>query len=231
MPKVRQLTEIGASMGETQITVLVEIVAAAMQRNYPEATVEMVENLLDLGNASAVLNAVLTGSGLKLSDNRLGEAAAPGSSPGAEFDNRGAACGPNQRSTDDWGYIYGLLATACGYSYAVIDEMTLFDLEELTAYWAEHPPLHILVGAYLGIGKHRRKGESSAPESQRTAANSDMAALLAELGPGFGAGDVHAGLAPVVLDFSELQRRDQNRRLTRSRGRTLGVCGCECLHR
>ena len=83
MPKVRQLTEIGASMGETQISVLVEIVAAALQRNYPEATADMVENLLDLGNASTVLNAVLTGSGLKLSDNRLGEAAAPGSSPGA----------------------------------------------------------------------------------------------------------------------------------------------------
>jgi len=83
MPKVRQLTEIGASMGETQITVLVEIVAAAMQRNYPKATAEVVENLLDLGNASAVLNAVLTGSGLKLSDSRVGEAAAPGSSPGA----------------------------------------------------------------------------------------------------------------------------------------------------
>ena len=83
MPKVQQLTEIGASMGETQIGVLVEIVAAALQRNYPEATPDMVENLLDLGNASAVLNAVLTGSGLKLRDNRLGEAAAPGSSPGA----------------------------------------------------------------------------------------------------------------------------------------------------
>ncbi len=83
MPKVRQLTEIGASMGETQISVLVEIVATALQRNYPEATAEMVENLLDLGNASAVLNAVLTGSGLKLRDNRLGEGVAPGASPGA----------------------------------------------------------------------------------------------------------------------------------------------------
>jgi hypothetical protein len=83
MPKVRQLTEIGASMGETQIGVLVEIVAAALQRNYPEATADMVENLLDLGNASAVLNAVLTGSGLKLRDDRLGEASAPGASPGA----------------------------------------------------------------------------------------------------------------------------------------------------
>jgi|GEM_PF-1102732 len=83
MPKVRQLTEIGASMGETQISVLVEIVTVALQRNYPEATADMVENLLDLGNASAVLNSVLTGSGLKLRDDRLGEASAPGTSPGA----------------------------------------------------------------------------------------------------------------------------------------------------
>jgi hypothetical protein len=83
MPKVRQLTNIGATMSEMQITVLVEIVATAMQRNYPEATPEIVENLLDLGNASTVLNAVLTGSGLKLSDSRLGEAEAPGFSPGA----------------------------------------------------------------------------------------------------------------------------------------------------
>jgi hypothetical protein len=83
MPKVRQLTEIGASMGEAQIGVLVEIVATALQRNYPDATADVVENLLDLGNASVVLNAVLTGSGLKLRDSRLGEATAPGANPGA----------------------------------------------------------------------------------------------------------------------------------------------------
>ena len=75
MPKVRQLTEIDAAMGESQIGVLVEIVAAAMQRNYPEMTQEAVENLLDLGNAGTVLNAVLTGSGLKMRDS-LGEAVA-----------------------------------------------------------------------------------------------------------------------------------------------------------
>jgi hypothetical protein len=75
MPKVRQLTEIDAAMGEAQIGVLVEIVAAALQRNYPDVTQETVENLLDLGNAGAVLNAVLTGSGLK-TRNSLGEAVA-----------------------------------------------------------------------------------------------------------------------------------------------------------
>ena len=83
MPKVRQLTEIGASMGEAQINVLIDIVAAALQRNYPEATPDKVENLLDLGNAGAVLNAVLTGSGLKPGGAAMGEASAPGTSPGA----------------------------------------------------------------------------------------------------------------------------------------------------
>jgi hypothetical protein len=76
MPKLRLLTEIGASMGEEQIGVLVDIVAAALQRNYPEATAETVENLLDLANAGPVLNAVLTGSGLKPRGTPLGEAAA-----------------------------------------------------------------------------------------------------------------------------------------------------------
>jgi hypothetical protein len=83
MPKVRQLTEIGASMGEAQISVLIDIVTAALQRNYPETTPDKVENLLDLGNASAVLNAVLTGSGLKPGGAAMGEAPALGTSPGA----------------------------------------------------------------------------------------------------------------------------------------------------
>jgi hypothetical protein len=83
MPKVQQLSEIGSQMGETQIEVLVEIVAAALHRNYPDISVETVENLLDLGNAGAVLNAVLTGSGLKSRERPPGEASAPGPGPGA----------------------------------------------------------------------------------------------------------------------------------------------------
>jgi hypothetical protein len=99
MPKVRQLTDIGASMGEAQIGVLVEIVATALQRNYPDATAEMVENLLDLGNSSAVLNAVLTGSGLKLRDDRVGEAAAPGTNPGAGSTGARIQSGPQAART------------------------------------------------------------------------------------------------------------------------------------
>jgi hypothetical protein len=72
MPKVRQLTEIGARIGEEQIGVLIELVTAALQRNYPDTTENEVESLLDLGNAANVLNIILTGSGLK----PKGEAAA-----------------------------------------------------------------------------------------------------------------------------------------------------------
>jgi hypothetical protein len=90
--------------------------------------------------------------------------------------------------------------------------MTLLDVEELTAYWAEHPPLHMLVAAYLGLAKEKRprkppvlSGEASSSFGHNTA--SDITSLLAELGPGFGSGDIHAGLAPAVLDFAELRRR------------------------
>ena len=84
MPKVRQLSEIGASMGEEQIGVLVELVGEAMRRNYPDTTDEQVENLLDLGNANGVLTAVLTGSGLKLGEavaGRLNGGGSTASSP------------------------------------------------------------------------------------------------------------------------------------------------------
>ena len=84
--------------------------------------------------------------------------------------------------------------------------MTLFEFEELTAYWAEHPPVHILVGAYLGIGKDRHQRVPSAL-SRSGRPVPELAPILAELGPGFSAQNVHAGLAPVVLDFAQLRRR------------------------
>ncbi len=85
MPKVRELTDVGANMGEEQIGTLVEIVTAAMLRNYPDITLEQVEELLDLGNARDVMTAVLTGSGLKpageaMATARLDGATSTGSS-------------------------------------------------------------------------------------------------------------------------------------------------------
>jgi hypothetical protein len=39
----------------------------------------------------------------------------------------------------------------------VIDAMTLLEVEELTRYWIDHPPPHLLIAAYLGIGRERGK--------------------------------------------------------------------------
>lgn len=50
-------------MSDETVTAICEIVAAALQRNYPDVTIEMAENMLDLSNAGRVLNIVLTGRG------------------------------------------------------------------------------------------------------------------------------------------------------------------------
>jgi len=50
------------------------------------------QTVLDLGNAGAVLNAVLTGSGLKPGIAPVGEAAAPGASPGAASVTSNSVC-------------------------------------------------------------------------------------------------------------------------------------------
>ena len=84
--------------------------------------------------------------------------------------------------------------------------MTLFQVEELTSYWARHPPLHLLVAAYLGSGKDRRRPPSRELTAAKEPSGSDVGSVLARLGPGFAVEDVHAGLAPVILDFAELRR-------------------------
>jgi hypothetical protein len=85
--------------------------------------------------------------------------------------------------------------------------MTLFQIEELTSYWAQHPPLHLLIAAYLGVVKNktRRPPATSMGRGQRP--GSEIDSMMAQLSPEFSAGDVHAGLSPVVLDFAELRLR------------------------
>ena len=85
--------------------------------------------------------------------------------------------------------------------------MTLFEVEELTSYWAQHPPLHLLVAAFLGIGRNKRGLLPPIPAGRGQRPGPDAGSVLPQLGPGFSAGDVHAGLSPVVLDFAELSRQ------------------------
>ncbi len=50
----------------------------------------------------------------------------------------------------NWGDLYALVATACGYTWPEIDAMTLSALRELLDYWSRHPPAHLLLAAALG---------------------------------------------------------------------------------
>lgn len=60
LPRVQGLAGMDtAQIADKQLQTLVEIVTAALQRNYPEVTPAQVEDILDLGNASPVLNAIL----------------------------------------------------------------------------------------------------------------------------------------------------------------------------
>ena len=62
LPRIQQLSGLDpAQMGTAQLDALMDVVATALQRNYPEVTKAQVEDILDLGNALPVLNAILGG--------------------------------------------------------------------------------------------------------------------------------------------------------------------------
>ncbi len=45
-----------------------------------------------------------------------------------------------------------------------MDNLTLPQVDELTAYWAENPPVHILVKAYMGVDTKGRSGGGHKPD-------------------------------------------------------------------
>lgn len=56
--------------------------------------------------------------------------------------------------------MYGHIATATGWTFMQIDKLTLWDVNDLFTYWEDHPPIHVLVGAYLSAGKTARAAKS-----------------------------------------------------------------------
>jgi hypothetical protein len=82
--------------------------------------------------------------------------------------------------------------------------MTLFEVEELTRYWAVNPPPHLLLGNLIGA---RRARSTSPPDTTARVVGGVAADLLGKLGPGLTSGDVHAGLPAATLDFAELRQR------------------------
>lgn len=114
--------------------------------------------------------------------------------------------GGSRGGDPDWSAIYGLLASSFGWTDPDIDETTLPALEErYFPYLTDHPPVHLLVAAYLGVKPTRAAGRPHNP-----APPSDVAELLQH---GFAAKqDVHEGFgSAAILDFAELKRAHANR--------------------
>lgn len=85
--------------------------------------------------------------------------------------------------------------------------MTLLDVEELSTYWTKHPPVHVLVAAYLGVGVEKKK--STLPPGFPPVLASDDGAI-AEVASVLGMGDrsVYEGFAvqEIPRSFEDLKR-------------------------
>ena len=57
-----------------------------------------------------------------------------------------------------------------------MDAVTLFDVLDLRRYWADHPPVHLLVGAFLGAGKPK------APSTGRPSTEAEVRAFVSMFG-------------------------------------------------
>ncbi len=69
--------------------------------------------------------------------------------------------------------IYSHLITITGWTWEYIDEqMTLPRLYGLSDYWRDHPPLHILIGAFLGV---KPAGKPKTTEQQESDLNQMVA--------------------------------------------------------
>lgn len=101
--------------------------------------------------------------------------------------------------------------------------MTLIDYEELCAYWANYPPVHLSVAAYLGIGRRPSSRPHGATRGQPRAAaapstnsgppstNSGLRELLGA--SGFARGNLHDGCAEaVIFDFDAMVARAKARK-------------------
>lgn len=63
--------------------------------------------------------------------------------------------------------------TGCGFTPAEIDEMSLFDVMTLFAYWREHPPVHEILKCVYRIER------KPAPEIAATDDPSGIGGLIA----------------------------------------------------
>lgn len=86
-PHFSALTTMGAVPTDDQIDVVIDIVLAALNRNYPDLVRDELEELLDLANLSVALQAILGASGLEKTSGEAPALAVESSTGAASTDS------------------------------------------------------------------------------------------------------------------------------------------------
>lgn len=64
MPKIQNLSVIGATMDGAQMDDVFSVIQAAVSRNYPEISKDFLEDNIDMNNIKPIVNAIMGQSGL-----------------------------------------------------------------------------------------------------------------------------------------------------------------------
>lgn len=96
------------------------------------------------------------------------------------------------------------MATGCGYSYPVIDDMTMAQAEEIFGHWEHTPPTYQAVGIIAQMLGWKPKGTADEAAAESTADQ-----LLAAMPPGM---SVSKGVPVMPAPLSIEELREQNRK-------------------
>lgn len=89
----------------------------------------------------------------------------------------------------------------------MIDEMTIFQVEELAAYWHRHPPVHLLVAGFVGYKvDEERSAEHSSSIPDYYPISTPLPPQFLGI-PGIEPGALPLDLPPAILDAEELMRQ------------------------
>ena len=59
--------------------------------------------------------------------------------------------------------LYGLIVTTTGWTLREVDDLTMHDVHPLLDYWADFPPVHVLLRGFFGASGG---GETFVPSSE-----------------------------------------------------------------
>lgn len=90
--------------------------------------------------------------------------------------------------------MFGHVATATGWTLHEIEQLTLWELNDLMAYWKDYPPTHVLVAAYLMGGN---KARSRRPPTGGINGNSKFDDLVRDIA--FAGGTVNKKLPEIYM--------------------------------